>query len=230
MATAVPHWDNGRTFANRVEGGRALGAVVVAHLADTGRRDRPLVLALPRGGVPVGYEVARSVVGELDVIVARKIGLPGQPELALGAVAEEGPPIFNTTLLRRIHLGEHQVAEMVARERAEVARRLRRYRGDRPPPDVSGRTVIVVDDGLATGATARAALAAVRGRGPGHLIFAAPVCASDSAAALRSHADGVLCVVAPDDLGAVGLWYADFAQTSDDEVARLLSDDREVLR
>jgi putative phosphoribosyl transferase len=236
MATAMPYMDNGQTFANRVEGGRALGAVVIKHLADTGRRDRPLVLALPRGGVPVGYEVARAVGGDLDVIVARKVGLPWQPELAFGAVAEEGPAIFNTALLRRVRLGERQVAEMVSRERAEVARRLRRYRGERPRPEVSGRTVIVVDDGLATGATARAALAAVRGRHPGHLIFAAPVCAGDSAAALRSHADAVLCVVAPEDLGAVGLWYADFAQTSDDEVAQLLSaartadDQSEVLR
>jgi putative phosphoribosyl transferase len=208
------------TFPDRSDAGRRLGAVVAGHL---GPVERPLVLALPRGGVPVGYEVARSIGADLDVVVARKLGAPHQPELAVGAVSEGGPAIFNTGLLRRLRLGERQVAAMVNRERAEVARRVRRYRGDRPPPEVSGRTVIIVDDGLATGATARAALAAVHARGPGRLIFAAPVCANDSAAALRGYADAVLCLVAPKDLYAVGFWYDDFAQLTDDEVVGWLA-------
>jgi predicted phosphoribosyltransferase len=211
------------TFVDRTQAGRALGAAVARHLIDAGRRDRPIVLALPRGGVPVGYEVARAIGADLDLIVARKIGAPWQPELAVGAVGEYGPPIVNTGLLRRTGLGERQLVQLVKRERAEVARRLRRYRGRRPRADVSNRTVIVVDDGLATGATARAALAAVREREPAYLVFAAPVCASDSAVALRPYADAVLCLVAPDDLYAVGLWYADFAQVSDVEVTRLLT-------
>jgi predicted phosphoribosyltransferase len=210
------------TFANRSEAGRRLGTVIAERLEHTGRRERPLVLALPRGGVPVGYEVARMIGADFDVIVARKIGLPGQPELAIGAVAENGPPIFNTTMVRRIGFDQHDLERMVQRERAEVARRLHRYRGDRPPPEVSARTVIVVDDGLATGATARAALAAVRAQGPGYLVFAAPVCAGDSAAGLRSLADAVLCVLVPDELYAVGLWYDDFTQVSDEEVERRL--------
>jgi predicted phosphoribosyltransferase len=215
--------DNISTFANRSDAGRALGVVVAEHLRATGLQDRPLVLALPRGGVPVGYEVARMIAADLDVIVARKIGVPGQPELAIGAVAEDGPAIFNTTLVHRVGLGQRDLAEMAQRERAEVARRLGRYRGDRPPPEVSNRTVIVVDDGLATGATARAALAAVRPRDPTYLVFAAPVCAGDSAAGLRTLADAVLCVRVPDELYAVGLWYDDFTQVPDEEVERLLA-------
>jgi predicted phosphoribosyltransferase len=220
--------DNQSTFVNRSEAGRALGIVIADHLERNGRRDRPLVLALPRGGVPVGYEVARVIGADLDVIVARKIGVPAQPELAIGAVAEDGPPIFNASLVQRVGLAERDLARMVQRERAEVARRLKRYRGVRPPPEVSNRTVIVVDDGLATGATARAALAAVRARDPAYLAFAAPVCAGDSAAGLRALADGVLCVLVPDELYAVGLWYDDFTQVSDDQVEHLLATQRRV--
>jgi putative phosphoribosyl transferase len=214
--------DNTWTFANRSDAGRRLGTVVAERLERTGPGDRPLVLALPRGGVPVGYEVARMIGADFDVIVARKIGVPGQPELAIGAVAEDGPAIFNTTMVKRIGLGQRELERMVQRERAEVVRRLTRYRGDRPRPEVSGRTVIVVDDGLATGATARAALAAVRAQGPARLVFAAPVCARDSAAGLRSLADAVLCVLVPDELYAVGLWYDDFTQVPDEEVERRL--------
>jgi putative phosphoribosyl transferase len=214
--------DNTWTFANRSDAGRRLGTVVAERLDRAGLGDRPLVLALPRGGVPVGYEVARMIGADFDVIVARKIGVPGQPELAIGAVAEDGPPIFNTAMVKRIGLGQRDLQRMVQRERTEVARRLTRYRGDRPRPEVSDRTVIVVDDGLATGATARAALAAVGAQGPAHLIFAAPVCARDSAEGLRSLADAVLCVLVPDQLYAVGLWYDDFTQVSDEEVERRL--------
>ena len=212
-----------RLFADRTEAGRALAAAVAAHLGQAGRRGRPLVLALPRGGVPVGFEVARMIDADLDVIVARKIGAPWQPELGIGAVAEDGPPIFNRAMLRELRLDAGQLEPLVQRERAEVRRRLGRYRGDRPPPDLSNRTVIVVDDGLATGATARAALAAAREKQPARLMFAAPVCAADSAAALRAETDAVICVRAPAGFQAVGRWYADFGQLSDAEVERLLT-------
>ncbi|HEY3009243.1 MAG TPA: phosphoribosyltransferase family protein [Micromonosporaceae bacterium] len=212
-------------FADRAQGGRLLGTRVAEYLDGLGPpADAPLVLALPRGGVPVGLEVARAVGAELDVVVARKIGLPGHSEFGIGAVTDEGPPIFNHAVLRQTGLTEQDLAGAVAAERAEVARRLRRYRGDRPPPRIAGRTVIVVDDGLATGVTAFAALRALRQRRPERLIFAAPVCADDSAAALSaSAADAVICLLRPRRFRAVGEWYADFAQLTDDEVEQLLA-------
>lgn len=211
-------------FANRAEAGRLLGERVAAYLNRLGPQRRPpLVLALPRGGVPVALEVARAIGGELDVVVARKIGMPGHPEFGIGAVTEDGPAIFNQGVLRQAGLTEQDLAGAVAAERAEVARRLRRYRGDRPPPDVGGRVVIVVDDGLATGVTAAAALRALRQRGPEQLIFAAPVCADDSVDALAAIADAVICVRRPRRFRAVGEWYADFSQLSDDEVEALLA-------
>jgi len=215
-----------RGFVDRVEAGRILAALVAKRLrfdeALVGTH-RPLVLALPRGGVPVAVEVARAIDGDLEVIVARKIGVPWQPELAVGAVVENGPPIVNTSLLRGLGIGDPHLAAMIERERAEVRRRVRRYRGERPAPEVTGRAVVVVDDGLATGATARAALAAVRVHRPAYLAFAAPVCAADSAAALRDRADAVVCAIAPSHLYAVGQWYGDFSQTSDEEVRQLMA-------
>lgn len=213
-----------RIFTDRAEAGRLLGASVAAYLGRVGPPRRPpLVLALPRGGVPVAREVARAIGGELDVVVARKIGMPGHPEFGIGAVAEDGPAIFNTEVLRRAGLTEQDLAGTVAAERAEVARRLRRYRGDRPPPDVTGRVVVLVDDGLATGVTAAAALRALRQRQPDRLIFAAPVCADDSADALEAVADAVICEHRPRHFRAVGEWYADFSQLTDDEVEAILA-------
>jgi putative phosphoribosyl transferase len=161
--------------------------------------------------------VAEAIGGDLDVVVARKIGFPGHAELAMGAVCEEGPPVFNDTVLAQAGLTADELAGLVEAERHEARRRMRRYRGDRPPPPIAGRLVIVVDDGLATGATARAALRSVRSQHPARLVFAAPVCAPDAPAILRD-ADDVLCVTAPEQLIAVGRWYDRFEQLTDAEV------------
>jgi predicted phosphoribosyltransferase len=171
----------------------------------------------------VAEQVARAVDGDLDVIVARKIGYPGQPEFGIGAVAEHGPPHFSYDVLRQVGLSEQDLAADVAREQAEVRRRVQRYRGDRPPPDVAGRVVVLVDDGLATGVTARAGLSSLHSQRPANLIFAAPICALESAEALLDLAEAVLCVHAARGFGSVGAWYADFTQTSDDEVMEILS-------
>lgn len=211
------------SFTDRSEAGRVLAEHVEAYL---GRLEPPLrpplVLALPRGGVPVGHQVARAVGAELDVVVARKIGMPGHPEFGIGAVTADGPPIFNQEVLRRAGLTETDLADAVSGERAEARRRLRRYRGDRPPPEVADRIVIVVDDGLATGITAMAALRAVRDQRPRGLAFAAPVCSPDSAASLTADTDAVVCVRTPERFRAVGEFYDNFEQLSDDDVLDVL--------
>lgn len=210
-------------FGNRSDAGRALGAAVEKYLRYHLPNERPLVLALPRGGVPVGLEVARAVNGDLDVLICRKIGLPWQPEFGVGAIAEDGDPIFNHDVLRQVGLTEESLAPAVERQRREVQRMQRQYRGDRPPPEVADRLVVVVDDGLATGITARAALASVRARHPRHLILAAPVCAADTLAALQNDADKIVCVEVPEALIAIGYWYHDFGQLTDDEVQSILA-------
>jgi len=181
------------------------------------------VLALPRGGVPVAYEVARRLRAPLDVIVARKIGAPWRPELGVGAIAEGGEPVFDPAMLAAVGLRAADLDDTVARERAELDRRVRRYRGDRELPSVSGRDAVVVDDGLATGVTARAALRAVRQHDPRRLLLAVPVCASQTVELLRDEADDAVCLHAPADFMGVGQWYRDFAQTSDETVIELLA-------
>ncbi len=204
-------------FRDRHEAGRLLGR----RLAEE-RLPDPLVLALPRGGVPVAYEVAEALGAELDVLVARKIGAPGQPELAIGAIAEGGEPILDDGMLARLGLTPGALEPTIVAEREELARRIRRYRGDRRLPRLEDRSVVVVDDGLATGATARAALAALRERRPGLLVLAAPVCAPGSEQRLRAEADRIVCLEAPEPFMAVGQWYEVFDQTSDETVIDLL--------
>ncbi|MFB9239393.1 phosphoribosyltransferase [Plantactinospora siamensis] len=217
-------------FADRLAAGRALAAPVTLALAagqsQAAGQAPPLVLALPRGGLPVAAEVARAVGGELDIVVTRKIGAPGQPEFGVGAMAEDGPPVFDGRSLDYLGLSEVDLAETVDRERAEVARRIERYRNGRPIATVTGRSVVLVDDGVATGVTARAALRWLRLHRPGRLVFAAPVCSPPAHRALAAEADAVVCLATPPDFQAVGQWYANFAQLTDEEVLGVLAAER----
>ena len=206
-------------FRNRTDAGRQLAEKLAAYA------DRPdvLVLALPRGGVPVGFEVARALGAPFDVFLVRKLGVPGYEELAMGAVATGGVRILNDEIVRGLGISEHEIDAAVARELQELARRERLYRGDRPPPDVAGRTVIVVDDGLATGATMRAAVAALRQQQPARTVVAVPTASPDTCEALKTEADDVICAITPEPFFAVGHWYEDFTQTTDNEVRELLA-------
>ncbi len=209
-------------FKDRAEAGRRL-----ADRLQEFRDENPIVLALPRGGVPVGYEVARALGAPLDVMIARKLGAPGHPELGIGAIAPGGVRVLNEEAIHMLGIREAEIDAIAAQEERELERRLRRFRGERPAPEIRGRTIILVDDGLATGVTAKAALRAIRKEGPRRIIFAVPVCASDTARALADEVDELLCLEAPPYFGAVGLWYQDFEQTSDEEVLELLSRARE---
>jgi putative phosphoribosyl transferase len=207
-------------FRDRSDAGRQL-AQKLLHLRDR----NPVVLALPRGGVPVGLEVARALGAPLDLVLVRKIGVPWQPELALGAVTDgDDPEVFiDRNLVAELAIPEDYITEETARQIHELERRRRVYRAGRAPMDVSGRAAIVVDDGIATGATMRVALQATRRRNPSWLVLAAPVAAPDTLARLRPEADEVVCLEIPAGLGAIGFYYRDFHQVSDAEVTAILA-------
>jgi predicted phosphoribosyltransferase len=206
-------------FRNRTDAGRQLAEKLAAYA----NQPDVLVLALPRGGVPVGFEVAHALGAPLDVFLVRKLGVPGYEELAMGAVATGGLRVLNDDIVRGLGIREIEIDAVVARELQELARRARLYRGDRPPPDVGGRTMILVDDGLATGATMRAAVQALRQQLPARIVVAVPTASPDTCEALRAEANDVICAMTPEPFIAVGHWYDDFTQTTDDEVHDLLT-------
>ena len=181
-----------------------------------------LVLALPRGGVPVAFEVARALNAPLDVFLVRKLGAPGQPELAMGAIASGGASVVNEDVVRALGITEDELRDVAAKEMQELERRERAYRDDRPPPDVRGKTVILIDDGLATGSSMMAAVAALRQEHPERIVVAVPVAARATCDQLAAQVDDVVCAMTPEPFMAVGLWYEEFSQTSDDEVRDLL--------
>ncbi|MFC8915321.1 phosphoribosyltransferase [Streptomyces sp. NPDC057116] len=209
-------------FQDRREAGRRLAGLLVERQRQ-GRLDDPVVLALPRGGVPVGDELAGALHAPLDVVVVRKIGAPYNPEVGIGALVGDQPPIFDDRALAVLGLTPERLSVRVDAEREEVRRRERLYRGGRPAPELRGRTAVVVDDGLATGVTARAALRAVRAAGPARLLLAVPVCSRQAVTALSGEADEIVYVYQPPFFEAVGQWYDDFDQLTDDEVIRTLS-------
>jgi erythromycin esterase-like protein/predicted phosphoribosyltransferase len=208
-----------RRFRNRAEAGRLLAE----RLRDYAGREDVVVLGLPRGGVPVAFEIARALDAPLDVFLVRKLGVPGHEEVALGAIATGGVRVLNKQLIESLDIPPEWIEAIDAKERRELERRERVYRGDRPPPDIAGKTVILVDDGLATGSTMLAAANAIREDDPARLVVAVPVADPDVCAGLRSVADEVVCLSTPQPLQAVGVWYGDFSQTTDDEVRDLLA-------
>jgi putative phosphoribosyl transferase len=208
-----------RTFRDRRDAGR----VLAAELASYRGRDGLLVLGLARGGVPVGWEVAAALGAELDVFLVRKLGVPQWPELAMGALASGGGVVMNTRVVASLNIGDEQVREAVERETVELHRREHTYRDGRPMADPRGRTVVVVDDGIATGASILAAVRALRAVGPKAIVVAVPVGPRSVCAALAEEADDVVCATMPDDFDAVGQVFVDFHQISDDEVRELLA-------
>ena len=213
-------------FRDRVEAGQRLARRLVAY---AGRPDL-LVLGLPRGGVPVAFEVARALSAPLDVFVVRKLGLPHHEELAMGAIAMGGARVLDLALIRQMGVGEGEIEQVTRREEVELGRRQKQYRGDRPLPDIAGRTVILVDDGLATGSSMRVAVAALREERPAKIVVAVPIAPEETCEMLRASADEVVCAVTPEPFYAVGLWYHDFSQTSDEEVHDLLERSRPVAK
>jgi putative phosphoribosyl transferase len=205
-------------FLDRREAGR----VLASHLMQYSGRDDVIVLALPRGGVPVGYEVAQALGAPLDVFLVRKLGVPGHEELAMGAIASGGVRVLNEQVVASLRIGEHWIDKVAQVERAELERREREYRGNRPPVDGRGKIVILVDDGLATGATMRAAALALRRLGPAKIVIAVPAASAEVCAEFRAEVDEIVCAMTPDPFYAVGLWYEDFSPTGDDEVRDLL--------
>ncbi len=205
-------------FRDRAEAGKSLAP----RLVEFANRPEVLVLALPRGGVPVAYEVARFLNAPLDVFVVRKLGAPWQPELAMGAIASGGMLVINREVVNGLGISQAEIDRAAENERHELDARERAYRGNRPPLDVNGRVVILVDDGLATGSSMRAAAQAIKAQHPAKLIIAVPVAASQTCNELRAEGHEVICAATPEPFLAVGQWYREFSQTTDDEVRDLL--------
>jgi putative phosphoribosyl transferase len=207
-------------FRDRAEAGRRLAADLDHY------RGRPdvLVLGLPRGGVPVAAEVARALGAPRDVFVVRKLGVPGREELAMGAIASGGVRVLDPEIVAALGISDAEIELVAQREAQELARREQLYRGNRPPPAITGKTVILVDDGLATGSSMRAAAAAVRSMRPARVVVAVPTAPAETCQALRREVDEVVCSVTPEPFQAVGLWYEDFSETTDEEIRRLLAE------
>ncbi len=205
-------------FANRAEAGKLLAAKLTAytHAPDT------LVLALPRGGVPVAYEVATQLHLPLDVVVVRKLGVPDHEEMAFGAIASGGVRLLDPDIIRSWQISRSVIDSITAREQRELTRREHAYRDARPEPAIKGKTILLIDDGLATGATMRAAIAALRQHHPGRIVVAVPTAAPSTCTNIRAEVDEIICIMTPDPFEAVGMWYKDFAQTTDDQVRDLL--------
>jgi putative phosphoribosyl transferase len=207
----------------RFQDRRDAGRMLAGKLSEYAGRSDVLVLALPRGGVPVAYEVARALAAPLDIVLVRKLGVPGQEELAMGALASGDVLVLNDDVVSALEIGPDVVEAVAERERRELERREAAYRGGRRPVDVGDRVVILIDDGLATGATMRAAAVALRQRGPRRLVIAVPTASVATSRALAAEVDEIVCAMTPEPFHAVGLWYEDFSQTTDDEVRELLS-------
>lgn len=207
-------------FRDRADAGRQLGKALQPRY---GHRPDVLVLALPRGGVPVAYEVAQALQTPLDIFVVRKLGVPGQEELAMGAIATGGAIVFNDEVVNNLGIPRSAMDRVIERERVELERREHQYRGNRPPPDVQGKTVILVDDGLATGASMHAAVQAIRALGPAAIVIAVPAAATSTVSRLRPFVDNIVSVITRDQFYAVSAWYDDFSQTTDEEVHNLVS-------
>lgn len=207
-------------FEDRAEAGRFLAQKLVETYA--GRPDL-LILALPRGGVPVAYEVAKALNAPLDIFVVRKLGVPGHEELAMGAIATGGVQVINPSVVQTLRISEETISAVAAEEQREMERRMRDYRGSKPLPDVRGRTVILVDDGLATGASMWAAVTALRQLSPKEIVVGVPTASQETCREFEDLVDDIVCAITPEPFMAVGLWYHDFSQTSDDEVRALLA-------
>src|SRR2546421_1153509 len=206
-------------FRDRTDAGRQLSA----RLTRYANRNDVLVLALPRGGMPVAYEVAKELKAPLDVFLVRKLGVPGYEELAMGAIASGGVRVVNEDVVQHLGIAPEVIDAVAAREQGELERRERAYRDERPAPDVRGRTVILVDDGLATGSTMRAAALALRQKGPARVVVAVPVASREACEEFRGEVDDVVCAATPEPFMGVGRWYEDFSQTTDEEVRSLLA-------
>jgi putative phosphoribosyl transferase len=206
-------------YRDRFEAGQRLATKLMTYA----NRQDVLVLALPRGGVPVAYEVAKALHAPLDVFIVRKLGVPGREELAMGAIATGGIRVLNETVVSMLHIPERIIDAVTVREQQELERRQHLYRDDRPAPDVQGRIVILIDDGLATGSTMRAAIAALRLQHPARIVVAVPVAAPSTCEELGREVDEIVCAQTPEPFYGVGLWYQDFSQTTDEEVHDLLA-------